>query len=99
VLDVDRIVMQYQDTLALMRELKAIGAHNVTQGRARGLTGRRRLAAMSQAYESQRRDGTLPATYEVIHATTWGSERRAQEESLPREALISPSAIRRRGAP
>jgi malonyl-CoA O-methyltransferase len=98
VLDVDRIVMQYPDTFALMRELKAIGAHNVTQGRARGLTGRARLAAMSRAYEAQRRDGLLPATYEVIHATSWGGQRR-HEDGLPREAFISPGAIRRRGAP
>ena len=47
VLDVDRIVMRYPDALALMRELKAIGAHNVTAGRPRGLTGRKRLAAMT----------------------------------------------------
>src|SRR5688572_9492243 len=51
VLDVDRIVAHYPDALSLMRELKAIGAHNVTQGRARGLTGRRRLSAMVSAYE------------------------------------------------
>jgi malonyl-CoA O-methyltransferase len=96
VLDVDRIVMQYPDTFALMRELKAIGAHNVTKGRARGLTGRARLAAMSRAYETQRRDGSLPATYEVIHATSWGGQRRS-EDTFPRETLISPSAIRKRG--
>ena len=72
VLDVDRIVVGYPDVLTLMRELKAIGAHNVTRGRARGLTGRTRLAAMTAAYETQRRDGNLPATYEVIHAICWG---------------------------
>ena len=77
VLDVDRIVMGYPDVLTLMRELKAIGAHNVTRGRARGLTGRKRLAAMTRAYETLRRDGGLPATYEVIHAICWGGERRA----------------------
>jgi malonyl-CoA O-methyltransferase len=97
VLDVDRIVMRYPDTMTLMRELKAIGAHNVTRGRARGLTGRSRLAAMSQAYETLRQDGSLPATYEVIHATSWGGERRADQDQFPREAFISPSAIRRRG--
>lgn len=94
VLDVDRIVLRYPDTMALMRELKAIGAHNVTRGRARGLTGRRRLAAMSEAYEALRRDGSLPATWEVIHASAWGAERRVQD--FPREAVISPDAIRRR---
>jgi malonyl-CoA O-methyltransferase len=96
VLDVDRIVMGYDDALALMRELKAIGAHNVTLGRARGLTGRRRLAAMTLAYEALRRDGKLPATYEVIHASSWGGERRGAENS-PHEAFISPGAIRIRG--
>ena len=92
VLDVDRIVMPYPDVFALMRELKAIGANNVTQGRARGLTGRQRLTAMSHAYESLRTDGSLPATYEVIHAVSWGGQQRA----APGETWISPSAIRRR---
>ncbi len=97
VLDVDRIVMHYPDALSLMRELKAIGAHNVTQGRSRGLTGRARLAAMSRAYESQRREDGLPATYEVIHATSWGGEPRGRpDDAFPRETLISPGSIRRR---
>jgi malonyl-CoA O-methyltransferase len=95
VLDVDRIVMKYDDAFALMRELKSIGAHNATNGRARGLTGRRRLEAMTRAYEALRSDGKLPATYEVIHASSWGAERRESLE-FPAEALISPSSIRRR---
>jgi malonyl-CoA O-methyltransferase len=98
VLDVDRIVMDYVDVISLMRELKAIGAQNATNGRARGLTGRHRLAAMTQAYEAVRREGKLPATWEVIHATAWGGERRDPENpAFPRETIISPSAIRRRG--
>jgi len=96
VLDVDRTVIGYPDVLTLMRELKAIGAHNVTAGRARGLTGRKRLAAMMQAYETLRREGNLPATYEIIHAICWGAERRVQE---PRESFIAPAAIRRRERP
>jgi len=52
---------------------------------------------MTQAYEGLRRDGKLPATYEVIHAISWGGEPRAHHDG-PREALISPSSIRRRGA-
>jgi len=94
VLDVDRVIIDYPDVLTLMRELKAIGAHTATQGRPRGLTGRKRLAAMTQAYELQRRRGQLPATYEVINAISWGAERRAQE--LHGVQLISPSAIRKR---
>jgi len=100
VLDVDRIVEGHADVMSLMRELKAMGAHNVTNGRARGLTGRRRLAAMTEAYEALRRDGKLPATYEVIHASAWGAARRAPSgEGLARETLIAPAAIRKRGRP
>lgn len=96
VLDVDRIVERYPDAMSLMRELKAIGAHNVTRGRARGLTGRRRLAAMLSAYETLRSDGLLPATWEVIHASAWGSERRELENAgFPREAFISVDSIKR----
>jgi malonyl-CoA O-methyltransferase len=98
VLDVDRIVEGHGDVMSLMRELKAIGAHNVTRGRARGLTGRRRLAAMTLAYEALRRDGKLPATYEVIHASAWGAARRDHSSAgVARETLIAPGAIRRRG--
>jgi malonyl-CoA O-methyltransferase len=97
VLDVDRIVTGYPDALTLMRELKAIGAHNVTRGRARGLTGRARLAAMTRAYEVLRHDGKLPATWEIIHAICWGGEPRTRAGGAPGETLISPGAIRRRG--
>ena len=99
VLDVDRIVARYPDVITLMRELKAIGAHNVTQGRARGLTGRSRLSAMTRAYENLRRDGTLPATWEIIHASAWGSGRMQENAGFPGETLISPSALRRRPTP
>jgi malonyl-CoA O-methyltransferase len=51
------------------RELKHIGAHNVTSGRPKGLTGRHKISTMVAAYEAQRLDdGRLPATYDVIYA-------------------------------
>ena len=63
----------YPDALALMRELKTIGAHNVTAGRPRTLRGRARLARMQHAYEAARREGVLPATFEVIYGAAWGA--------------------------
>ena len=87
VLDVDRYEATYPDALALMRELKTIGAHNVTAGRPRTLRGRARLARMQHAYEAARRDGLLPATFEVIYGAAWGAPGR----------LAAP-ASRRRGA-
>jgi malonyl-CoA O-methyltransferase len=63
--------LTYDDVPALMRDLKALGAHNATQGRPRGLTSPRRLARMVEAYESHRADGRIPATYEVLYGHCW----------------------------
>lgn len=71
VMDVERMTLTYDDIHGLMRDLKQLGAHNALSGRARGLTGRRRLAALREAYERERRDGRLPATYEVVHGHAW----------------------------
>jgi malonyl-CoA O-methyltransferase len=98
VLDVDRLQLTYPDALALMRDLKAIGAHNVTAGRPRGLMGRARLRRMQEAYEAFRRDGRLPATYEVVYGVAWGAAGRPASAMVSGEAHISPSAIRRRGS-
>lgn len=71
VMDMEPFTLTYNDVLALMRDLKAIGAHNVTQDRPPGLTGRARHVAVTQAYETQRRDGKLPATFEVVYGHAW----------------------------
>lgn len=71
VMDMEPFTLNYGDVRALMRDLKAIGAHNATQGRPRGLTGRARLAAVTAAYEAFRRDGRLPATFEVVYGHAW----------------------------
>jgi malonyl-CoA O-methyltransferase len=77
VLDVDRHVAHYDDVLGLMRDLKALGAHNVSAGRPRGLTGRGTHAALAAAYETHRRGGKLPASYEVIYGNAWGTAPRS----------------------
>jgi len=72
VLDVERCTLAYAEVRGLMRDLKSIGAHNVTAGRPRGLTGRRTLSAMVASYETFRQaDGKLPASYEVVFGQAW----------------------------
>ena len=71
VMDMEPFTLTYSDVRALMHDLKAIGAHNVTHDRPPGLTGRARLAAVMAAYEPQRRDGKLPATFEVVYGHAW----------------------------
>jgi len=99
VLDVDRVEVGYPDALSLMRDLKAIGAHNVTAGRPRALVGRARLKRMQDAYEAFRRDDRLPATYEVIYGASWGAAGRRATAAIAGEARIAPGSIRRAGRP
>ncbi len=72
VMDVEHFTLTYREVTTLMRDLKAVGAHNVTAGRPLGLTGKARLQKMIKTYEQFRRDdGQLPATYEVIYGHAW----------------------------
>jgi malonyl-CoA O-methyltransferase len=93
VLDVERFTLTYPDVMQLMRELKAIGAHNVTAGRRRGLTGRSALRKMTAAYELQRRDDVLPVSYEVVYGQAWGNGRPVQTSG---EVRIPVSSIQRK---
>jgi malonyl-CoA O-methyltransferase len=54
-----------------MRDLKSIGAHNVTQGRPDALSGKSLIRAVERNYEGFRRDGKLPATFEVVYGHAW----------------------------
>lgn len=62
----ERLCMQYQRVGELLAELKALGAHNMNRRRPPGLTSRKTLQGMLQAYESWRVEGWLPASYDVI---------------------------------
>jgi malonyl-CoA O-methyltransferase len=71
VLDVEYYTLEYPDLRALAADLRAVGARNATEGRPRGLTSPRKLVTLEAAYEEFRRDGRLPATYEVVFGQAW----------------------------
>jgi malonyl-CoA O-methyltransferase len=71
VMDMEVMTLTYDSIEQLMRELKALGAHNITAGRDRGLTGKGTLASVRRRYESLRDNGKLPATFEVIYGHAW----------------------------
>jgi malonyl-CoA O-methyltransferase len=71
VMDMETITLTYADVRALMRDLKAMGAHNATAGRHPGMSARSTLAAVERNYEALRRDGRLPATFEVVYGHAW----------------------------
>jgi malonyl-CoA O-methyltransferase len=76
VMDVDYYHISYRRLIDLMREIKAVGAHNMNQGRPRGLTGRQRIRAVEAAYDKFSEGGRLPATCEVIFGQAWGPRAR-----------------------
>jgi malonyl-CoA O-methyltransferase len=96
VLDVERYTLTYAEVRDLMRELKAIGAHNANAGRPRGLTGRGKLQRMVEAYEAFRRDGRLPATYEVVFGHAWAPVAGSRARSVSDEVSVPLSRIGRR---
>ena len=87
VMDMEYVTLTYESPRALLEELKALGATNATRGRPRGLMGRRRLARVEQALEKLRRDGRIPATFEVVYGHAWKGEPRRTAEGLPIVAM------------
>ena len=71
VMDMEYVTLTYTDVRSVMRELKALGAHNVAVGRNRGLTGKQTLREIERRYESFREAERLPATFEIIYGHAW----------------------------
>ncbi len=71
VMEMEAVTLEYDNVLAVARDLKSLGAVNSLPSRARGLPGRGRWRRMTEAYERLRRDGVLPATWEVVYGHAW----------------------------
>jgi malonyl-CoA O-methyltransferase len=71
VMDMEQLTLTYDDVRSLMRELKAIGARNATAGRPTGLSPKSLLANVERKYETFRREGKLPATFEIVYGHAW----------------------------
>ena len=80
VMDMEHVTLTYDSPRGLLAELKAIGATNRTRGRPAGLMGRRRFARMLERLEALRRDGRIPATFEVVYGHAWKGEPRTTAE-------------------
>ena len=83
VMDMEYVTLTYADGEAMMRDLRAIGATNATLGRSRGLMGRGRWRRTLAALDAMRRDGRIPATFEVIYGHAWKVAPRETAEGLP----------------
>ena len=74
VMDMEIITLTYDDLAAMFADLRAAGSACAMKTRRHGLTGRGSLQAARAAYETLRRDGKLPATFEVIYGHAWKAE-------------------------
>jgi malonyl-CoA O-methyltransferase len=94
VMDMEVITLTYTDVDALLADLRATGQQNVLAERRRGLAGKGALAAMRAAYENLRRDGRLPASFEIVYGHAWKPEPRLTEDG---RAIVKMQAPRAKG--
>src|SRR6185436_11927914 len=83
VMDMEHVTLTYDTVRTLMRDLKAIGAHNATRGRPSGLSGKSLLQTVERNYERQRREGKLPATFEIVYGHAWKPQPRLSPTGRP----------------
>lgn len=74
VMDMEVITLTYDDVDAMFAELRAAGSSCAMKARRHGMTGRKSWASGKAAYEAMRKDGRLPATFEVIYGHAWKAE-------------------------
>ncbi len=80
VMDMEVFTLTYATPQAVMKDLKVIGAQTVISNPSQGLTGRKRMKAVIDAYENFRQDGVIPASYEVVYGHAWMPEANEQQQ-------------------
>ena len=80
VMEMERITLTYEDLRGLLADIKGIGAQTVLGDRRGGLMGKAAWASMVRNYEGFRRDGRLPATYEVVYGHAWAGRQDKLED-------------------
>ena len=90
VVDADTVIATYPDALAVMREVRAMGAANPLRARRR--TPLRR-ATLRRAVEIYRQrfglpDGRVPATFEILTLTGWAPHESQQKPLQPGTATM-----------
>lgn len=83
VVEVDRVTVRYDDILALMRDLRAMGEGNGLAGVVRPLS--RGVLARAQAIYAERwgQGGRIPATFEIVSLAGWAPHE-SQQKPLAR---------------
>jgi malonyl-CoA O-methyltransferase len=71
VMDMEVLTLTYDDFDEMLRELRAAGSACAMKSRRHTLTGRDTWAKARASYETLRREGKLPATFEIVYGHAW----------------------------
>ena len=80
VMDMEMLTLTYAELDELFADLRAAGGNNAASTRPRGLSGRKAWAEARAAYERLRRDGRLPASFEIIQGHAWKAAPKTTED-------------------
>ena len=88
VVDSDRVTVRYQTSLALMHDLRRMGATNVLRERSRAPLRRATLQRMMEIYAERfaDADGRLRATFEIVWLSGWSPDESQQKPLRPGSA-------------
>jgi SAM-dependent methyltransferase len=88
VTDVDRLTVRYADPLALMHDLRRMGATNALAQRRRRPLRRATLARMLEIYGARfaDADGRIRATFEIVWLSGWAPHESQQQPLKPGSA-------------
>ena len=90
VVDADTVTVTYADPLALMREIRAMGAANALRSRRRVPLRRATLMRALAIYQQRfgLPNGRVPATFEIITLTAWAPHESQQQPLQPGTAKV-----------
>ncbi len=98
VMDMDMIKLTYSNAIAVMADLKEIGANTTLKNQKKpteqGLVTPGKLKRVIESYEAFRENGLVPATYEVLYGHAWKTEPR-KKKIEQHEFAISLDQIRK----
>ncbi|MGC6516614.1 MAG: class I SAM-dependent methyltransferase [Candidatus Puniceispirillaceae bacterium] len=91
VADSELLTVTYSSAFALMRELRAMGEGNCLIGRRQSFSRRDVFLRAAAIYQERygREDGTISASFELIHLTAWSPDDSQQKPLRPGSAKVS----------
>ncbi len=100
VTDVDRVVVRYDNSFALMRDLRRMGATNILLERRRAPLRRVTLLRMAEIYSERfaDADGRIRATFDIVWMSGWAPHESQPKPLKPGSGKVSlEEAVKGRG--